>query len=348
MKSGGCSNSRRQAALCVAVSLLLHSLLFLLPEQEQRKDGGSTAAPTPQKESYVIRLQADTPKEAESKLLPVVKTDPDIPQSSPERADFEGRHNSTAEGNSMHRPNDSTLPIPSLAGEKQDELVTFDMKRQDGPLEHDGRKDNAAPPQPSIPEVPAPEQPHTDTDSAADTTAAVEEAARAVREYTAAADEGMKLSRQQRKGKTARPRRPLIIRDPSLADNSPPGFRTNERRSRSTGRFVMGRNAKLNVAATPRGQYETEIYRRIARNWYATCDAHRGDIIPGSITISLRIDRNGSLRNMEPMIRHGASVSQQAFTFRAIRSASLPPMPENVRRDIIGDLLEIIIEFNFD
>lgn len=142
------------------------------------------------------------------------------------------------------------------------------------------------------------------------------------------------------------------VYDPSLADHMQPharaGFRTHERRTRSTGRFVIGHKPALNVAATPQGRYEEEIYRRIAYFWYIACDDHRGDIIPGSIVISLRINARGLLENMDLVRRSGASVSQQAFTFGAIRRASLPPMPPAVQQELVGDLLELIFQFNFD
>lgn len=137
--------------------------------------------------------------------------------------------------------------------------------------------------------------------------------------------------------------------DPALsAEAQRPGFRTEERRTRSSGRFIFGKGASLNVAATPRGQYEAEIYRRVARLWYAACDDHRGDIIPGRLTISLRLDKHGRLVNMHLLSRSGASVSQQSFTFAAIRRAALPAMPAAVQQDMVGDLLELIFTFHFD
>ncbi len=137
--------------------------------------------------------------------------------------------------------------------------------------------------------------------------------------------------------------------DPALAaDAQEPGLRTYERRTRSTGRFVFGSRPSLNVAATARGRYEAEIYRRIARMWYAACDAHRGDIIPGSITVSLRLNKSGRIDSMELVRRRGASLIQQSFSFGAIRRAALPPMPAEVQHDIIGRLYEMILTFNFD
>lgn len=142
---------------------------------------------------------------------------------------------------------------------------------------------------------------------------------------------------------------PVVYYDPSLADHmQPEGFRTNENRTRSSGHYTIGRHAALNVEATPRGEYEAEIYRRIAYQWYLQCDEHCGDIIPGRITISLRLLRNGSIANMDLIHRRGASVSQQSFTFTAIRCASLPPMPAAVQKSFAGDKLELIFDFNFD
>ena len=142
---------------------------------------------------------------------------------------------------------------------------------------------------------------------------------------------------------------PAVYYDPSLADHmQPEGFRTNENRTRSSGRFTIGRHAALNVEATPRGEYEAEIYRRIAYFWYRACDEHCGDIIPGRISISLRLLRNGSIDSMDLISRRGASVSQQSFTFAAIRNASPPPMPPAVQKSFAGDKLELIFDFNFD
>ena len=100
--------------------------------------------------------------------------------------------------------------------------------------------------------------------------------------------------------------------------------------------------------STPRGMYEALVYRRVAHFWYMACDEHRGDVIPGTITISLRINKRGQIDSMALIRRSGASISQQSFTFKAIRKASLPPMPQEVQADVIGELMELIFEFNFD
>lgn len=136
--------------------------------------------------------------------------------------------------------------------------------------------------------------------------------------------------------------------DPSFTEESQPGFRTQERRTRTTGRFVFGSNPSMNVASTPRGRYEELIYRRVAYFWYLECDANREMIVPGSIQIRILVNTQGQITSMDLLRRTGASVSQQGFTFRAIRSADLPPMPQVVRDDVVGNKMELVFTFNFD
>lgn len=138
------------------------------------------------------------------------------------------------------------------------------------------------------------------------------------------------------------------VYDPSLPAHAQPGFRTYERRSRSTGTFVIGRTPSLNVEATPRGRYEALLYRLIARSWYRACDEHRGEIIPGSLTIGVSIGRRGSIENLQLYGRRGASVHQQSFTFTAIRQAALPAIPDPVHKEMGCDILEMLITFHFD
>ena len=139
------------------------------------------------------------------------------------------------------------------------------------------------------------------------------------------------------------------VYDPTQADHKqPPGLRTAEKRSRSTGQFILGNRPALNVEATPRGRYEEQVYRLIARQWYAACDTHRGDIIPGTLILAIRINKRGQVVNMNLVTRRGAGVIQQSFTFGAIRKAKIPPMPQEVQKTLLGEQMELIITFNFD
>ena len=331
---------------------------------------------------------AEAPQKPEqpTEEKPFAKTSADTPQALPDQPDYEGQRNTRAasEPDAAYRRADA--PAPAQNGEEKEELVTFDQDRQEGDLEHEGRNEpvtQPAPPaplpQPPLPPTPPAEAPAQGQQNGTDAPEAQGQDAEdsiidATKSLTLSDDLSGQLQLQQQReempttlqereqhaapkgatdgtGKATRPRpqRPQVFYDPSLARQpQQPGFRTYERRSRSSGRFVLGRGAALNVASTPRGMYEALVYRRVAHFWYMACDEHRGDVIPGTITISLRINKRGQIDSMALIRRSGASISQQSFTFKAIRKASLPPMPQEVQADVIGELMELIFEFNFD
>ena len=326
---------------------------------------------------------AEQKVEAPSEQKPTVKTSTDTPQALPDTPDYEGSRSTRAASAPDARHRASAGYAPAMEGEKKDELVTFEQERQDGDLEHEGKaQQQPAPPAPApqpdsalpAPPVPDPAEGIPERSDLPDMQG--QDATNAPKEGTSALmqpDETsgpLKLQHEDKEhaekelqaarrgvsggeGEAAptRANRPRVFYDPSLAEwaqPQKPGFRTHERRSRSSGRFVFGRGAALNVVSTPRGAYEAQVYRRVAHFWYIACDDHRGDIIPGKITISLRIDKRGRIDSMAIIRRRGASISQQSFTFKAIRQASLPPMPPEVQADVIGPLMELIFEFNFD
>ncbi|MGN0836626.1 MAG: hypothetical protein ACI4OS_04225 [Akkermansia sp.] len=367
----------RALLLCLLLSLLAHGLLALLLLLLQPERGGQrTAAPQPSRHLQLRRAPAqpqappEAPPPEKSGERPFAKTSPDLPPQRPEQADHVGARNSRAAADPTARDRSREADTPALEGRERredEEIITFDQERQDGDLEHEGKREEAPQP-PAPPELPA-DTPEEQGEAETPTDEPPERA-----EHSAPAPEGTLTMRplpEELSGDlllrntpeeellpepsdlpptpAARRARRARLYDPALsAQVQTPGFRTAERRTRSSGRFILGKGAALNVDATPRGQYEAEVYRRIARMWYAACDDHRGDIIPGSLTISLRIDRRGRLANMKLLSRRGAGISQQSFTFAAIRRAALPPMPSEVQADIVGELLELIFTFHFD
>lgn len=385
--------------LCVALSLLLHLLLGLIillmppPEKKQPRKTARKARAVKVVRS-AARKKADAQKKQQapqppqpprqpSEQKPVVKTSADTPQARPDEPEYEGKRDTRAASAPDARHRASADHAPAMNGEEKKELVTFDQERQEGDLEHEGKKHTPAPPvppapqqppTPPVPPAPAPADGQQHGSEAPDTRGQKTENSKidATKSLTLnddlsghlklqqadkaeaqkeqeAARKGMPGGTGQSPAPQVKPRQPRVFYDPSLADwAQKPGFRTHERRSRSSGRFVFGRGAALNVVSTPRGAYEALVYRRVAHFWYIACDEHRGDIIPGKITISLRITKRGQIDSMALIKRSGASISQQSFTFKAIRKASLPPMPPEVQADVIGDLMELIFEFNFD
>ncbi|MBQ7024506.1 MAG: hypothetical protein IJN29_13055 [Akkermansia sp.] len=371
----------RVALLCLLASLGLHVLggwlLLQLPGPEKKP------APRAARAGKVLQITREkkkkekaapaTQKEPPQAQRPVVKTNSDRPEQRPEKTEFQGNRNTRAEGEGDKPRTPDNTPVPTMLGEQKKELNTVERERQDGPVEHE-RKNRPTPappptpePAPGIPDLP----PAPQSDTGENETTAPAEAIPTTLPLPKETDGAMKLrpadeqapsvtSPQQAAPPLGSPEstgnqpiapRPKIRRpvyDPTLADHSQPGFRTTERRSRSTGQFVLGRNPALNVSATPMGRYEMMVYRLIAARWYAACDDHRGDIIPGRIIIAFRLNKRGQVETMNLVTRRGASVIQQGFTFRAIRNAQLPPMPLAVQRELIGEQLELIFTFNFD
>lgn len=359
--------------------------LCLLPQSGKRRMVHTVSAQAPRM-VQVRRAQAEKqtppePKTADERLdKPFAKTSPDTPQAPPEQADFVGARRSRAASDPTARDRRSEAHAPAAEGRERsdaEEIVTFDEERQDGELSSEGRNGSA----PTAPqqeqdiadhESPPPAEGTPDgavSDTASETSELNRPAALLTTqplpgdiagtllrqtEFPAEATDAAQnaLGVQQSRGNApaiSSAARRRAVYDPALsAEAQQPGFRTYERKTRSSGRFVFGKGAALNVEATPRGQYEAEIYRRVARSWYAACDEHRGDIVPGQITISLRLNRQGQLVNMQLIRRRGAGVSQQSFTYAAIRRAALPPMPAAVQNDIVGELLELIFTFHFD
>lgn len=366
-------------ALCVLMSGILHAggAWLLLPPP--RAEGETpTRQETRSRALQVIRAVHENPQLTEEEKapepLPVVKTDADREQERPETPDFQGNRDARAEGETDGPQRRSDEPVPTMAGEEKEELNTMDRERQDGPIEHDGpnQPQPAAPPipesSPGQPDAPLTPQPETGTEPAA---AQQEESTPSTLPISEQQDGDMNLHPAEEEqpeapapqpapqapgepdsaGEAPIPSRQVVARpiyDPSLAPHAQPGFRTTERRSRRAGQFVVGRHASVNVAATPEGRYQELVYRHIAHRWYAACDTHRGDIIPGTIIVAFRLNKRGGVENMNLVNRRGASVIQQSFTFGAIRRADLPPMPAEVQRTLIGEQMELIFTFNFD
>lgn len=135
--------------------------------------------------------------------------------------------------------------------------------------------------------------------------------------------------------------------DPAFTPEAQPGFKTEERKTRTTGRFSFGRKASLNVAATPMGRYQMVIYRAIAMCWYKQCDLNRDLIVPGTLHIRLLVDKKGKVTDLRMLRMNGASTVQKSFTFLAIQQAPIPAMPPEAAEELVGDKLELYFDFHF-
>ena len=377
---------RSKLLLCLLGSLLWHLamipvVIFLLPhpspKDKAKKQGGSKLILVTAKVNKKPKTEGEEQSPPEEANRPFAKTDADRPQQHPDKADFEGQRDSRAEG--MNLPQEADKPIPTMEGEEKEEINTLHQERQDGDIAFYGKEETAAQPVESstAPQtnnnsaptgVPLPPTP-PETQLTDNTHKTAHDGTEAHTPAPPTAEVYIKLQQSteevpEQEPKETPPTLPAGVPAPSVSTSQdeeqpvydptqaahaqPAGLRTRERRTRSRGQFIIGSRPSLQVEATPLGQYEELVYRLIARQWYFACDQHRGDIIPGTIIIALRINSRGQVVNMNLVSRRGAGVSQQSFTFGAIRRAQFPRMPENVRKAIIGDQLELIITFDFN
>ncbi len=140
---------------------------------------------------------------------------------------------------------------------------------------------------------------------------------------------------------------PRPVYDPAFSPQNQPGFKTNERKTKTSGNFVFGKEAALNVAPTPMGQYQAIIYRAIGQKWYKQCDRNWDVIVPGTLWIRILVDTKGKIADIRMVKQSGASTNQASFTYLSIQTADIPAMPPAVARELVGDKLEMIIGFRF-
>ncbi len=329
-----------------------------------------------------------TPEQEQEKEEPrFAKTSAETLEQAPKEPDYIGSRDTTISGDKNPAKEQSDDVAPSMNGEDRDELNTVEQDKQDGDLEFDGLKQSAAqqpppsplvapnaPVQPSVAPPPSitPKEQESDKEEQSEQSPS-EEPIKTIHPLEADPEGDISIDdlsqqsaeqEEQQSEETPSPPAPELpiqqaqlprpaaqtkpVYDPMFTPEAQPGFRTTERRSRSTGKFIIGQNAALNVEATPLGRYQELIYRRIAYYWYAMVEEKRGDIIPGSITIRLLVNHKGQLTSMELVNKRGASISQQSITFAAIRRAAIPPMPTEVQKGIVGDKLDLLFTFYFN
>lgn len=365
--------------VCLLLSLFVHGalaaiLILTLPQgTPQPKNRGGN-------KKYTLTLtrpqdngQQKSPEQEENK--PFIKTDSERPQLKPKEADFEGARDARAEGMDIKSRQDDT-PAPTMEGEIKEERNVLEQKRQDGDVQHEQEVSQEpapqpeaaenceeapsdAPPLPPQEETPQAEQqpeqqeePQTESEQAKEETPEEEatitpspaETEKTAKESSSPQPPAPKASLYPQRSGVRRP-----VYDPSQAPHAQsPGLRTEEKRSRSTGHFVIGKRPSWDVDATPRGEYEALVYRLIASKWYFACDRHRGDITPGTLIILLRLDTKGRIVDMKCVSKRGAGILQESFTYKSIRQAQFPPMPPEVVKSLKGEQMEFFITFDFN
>ncbi len=112
----------------------------------------------------------------------------------------------------------------------------------------------------------------------------------------------------------------------------------------------IGKNAKRsarNVRSTPLGKYEAAMSKAIEREWQLQATRYSDLIVPGVLSVTFFVDRSGKVFRIHFVKEIAGGSVQKGFTYRAIKSAKLPRMPQNVIDELNGDALEVNYNFGF-
>lgn len=343
----------------VLAFLTIQNLIFKTPE-------GAESEPAPASRSITIepvtRQELETPKPEDPKGF--ARTADDQTQEIPENPDFIGERDTVA--TSETTPMEASEELPSQDGvePRVGEIETTESDYQDGTLEHD-LSANPAAPEPLVTEQPMgpPVESVEANQPSVTESESEEEGVAGPRQRLAegpfpvdrpvppdAVEEDTKTSPEERTEDEMLQEEEEVEEQPKPATPAAlnePGFRGFQRRTRLKGSISRTGTSSLDVKEGALGRYHAAIGRAIEQAWQRRVIQHRDLITPGVIRIQVVLDEDGRVRSVGTVEEFGIGVIQKGFTHKAIREADLPKMPDEVRRELQGEPLELLYNFIF-
>ena len=126
-----------------------------------------------------------------------------------------------------------------------------------------------------------------------------------------------------------------------------PGFRGNQEKTKLSGSISRKGKSALNVANTAMGRYQAALSRAIEAEWNMNCTKYRDFITPGILTLRFVIDENGKVRSVNVVEMVDAGEVQKGFTLNAIRQAKIPSIPNDLKKELDGEPIELLYNFYF-
>jgi len=109
-----------------------------------------------------------------------------------------------------------------------------------------------------------------------------------------------------------------------------PAFVPTTRANEISGTLTnLGNKAALDVEATALGAYKKEVVGAIERTWHQFRLSNMDDVTAGNLRLRFRVDSKGQVRNLK-ILRNEANIGMTEFTLKAILTADIPVMPEDV------------------
>jgi|GEM_PF-6975106 len=112
------------------------------------------------------------------------------------------------------------------------------------------------------------------------------------------------------------------------------------------GKISVKGEGSLNVKATPVGRYKGNIKKIITSTWQKNLSSYQDHISPGIVIFSFKIDPRGRVYEMKPS-HMGVSQLMWGHIVRDVISSKLPSHPADVRKELQGQPLEVIVTITY-
>ncbi len=110
-------------------------------------------------------------------------------------------------------------------------------------------------------------------------------------------------------------------------------FQPEEHRSANNGTLAkVGREA-VDAVETPLGRYKKQIRDLIAARWHRYRQEHAEAVTWGILKLEFSVDLDGRVRDLQ-ITKNEANTTLVEFSLKAVREASLPPMPTEVAKSV--------------
>lgn len=337
-------------------------------------------APKPENPSFIgdrnTRAASDAPAVAQAPMLPSQKgrephTEDEIETTVSKYQDGDLASDRIAapreapapdSAPSAERMSDSTLPPspptpladPAMASKPAEPTPSGDPSLADQttapPPAPEPVVKETAPPEPS-PNKPAPPVPEVPKDKLAQSSMPVE---RQVKEETP--PEPPKPPQPARRSASTEttpretpPPRPQQPPSPpkSAAPKDAPGFRGNQQKTRLSGSISRQGRSALDVEDSLLGRYHASLSRAVEKEWQLNCVRNRDYITPGQIIVRFVLEPSGKVRSLTFVEEFGVGNIQKGFTSESIRTAAIPPFPDELKKQLNNEPLEITYSFTF-
>lgn len=355
--------SLRQSTIAGALALLLQVLVLLAFGwllTAPRDEAWAADRPPPEQSREVVVLtpmeiveEEERPPEA----LTFVETSPDQVQEAPERptnliSDRDTRAASAAEAALEEGP-----VLPTLEGVEAPGFELADSEFRDGPDEASASDDAATSDMPG--EMPAEEQ-DTGELVVVEPGEADEPGEAAapgidlpelvplpeVRPLPDLAEQEEREPADDADGTAEKDGLQPRVDSGAVADS---GFQPQRRQRTFEGTISQSGVDSLDAEDTPLGRYLRQVSRVITRDWQRACRRNENmvHIRSGFVRVGFSIDRNGRVVGARAIDVRDAGQIQTLFTVEAVRNATLPPIPAEVREMLPGETLEMAFNFLF-